>query len=45
MKVYQRLAHAFKGEGVTATFGMVVAGHVLNKLAAPAVHPTAALLS
>ena len=30
---------------VTATFGMVVAGHLLNKLAASAVHPTAALLS
>jgi tRNA A37 threonylcarbamoyladenosine dehydratase len=30
---------------VTATFGMVVAGHVLNKLAAAAVHPQAALLS
>jgi tRNA A37 threonylcarbamoyladenosine dehydratase len=30
---------------VTATFGMVVAGHVLNRLAAAAVHPQAALLS
>jgi thiamine pyrophosphate-dependent acetolactate synthase large subunit-like protein len=28
MKVYQRLAQAFKGEGVTATFGMMGDGNM-----------------
>ena len=28
MKVYQRLAHAFKAEGVTATFGMMGDGNM-----------------
>ena len=32
MKVYQRLAQAFKAEGVTATFGMVAAGEMLRRL-------------